>query len=558
MICLVATDLTEQKRHEEILAAERLARSILEQAAEAIVVCDTQGTIIRASQATFEILVDNPLFQAFENVFPLVLNESEQPGERFAIGEVLQGRSFQGLETILSTKHLPPSYLLLSATPLHSDGEEIIGCIITLADISEFKQIEAERERLLEESRRQNELLERLIETAPLGIAVLAGPEHRFILANPSQRRLFPTIPEFVGRTIAQVWPEQVKVFNSILDRVARTGEPQFAVDALLQTHSDLEPREAFFTFTYSLLNASRGDNAKILMLTVETTEQVKARRQIEAELKERQRIERELRESQDRLLMTTEAAEIGMWEWDALNKTLTSDERCKDLFNLPPETILTYQAFLEAIHPDDCQRVEEVAQAAVVEHALFEVEFCTLGADESVHWIYAKGNSIYNDGGDPIQMFGVAMDVTRRKAIEAEIRANQAHIEVQHRLIAQREQERQQIARDLHDGILQQLIALRFSMHALLMENSVPEAAEQIEEMQVVLLEQINELRDYAGLLRPNTLIQFGLVKALQSHLEAFQEKYPEIQIQFEETPIDSSCPKKPTWHCSGLLRKR
>ena len=51
VFCLVLTDLTEQKSHEQIAAAERLARLILEQAAGAIVVCDEQGRIIRASQA---------------------------------------------------------------------------------------------------------------------------------------------------------------------------------------------------------------------------------------------------------------------------------------------------------------------------------------------------------------------------------------------------------------------------------------------------------------------------------------------------------------------------
>src|SRR5437867_7552010 len=49
-VCLVVTDLTEQKRQEEILASETLARAILEQAAEAFVVIDTTGRIIRASQ----------------------------------------------------------------------------------------------------------------------------------------------------------------------------------------------------------------------------------------------------------------------------------------------------------------------------------------------------------------------------------------------------------------------------------------------------------------------------------------------------------------------------
>jgi len=57
--CLIVTDLREQKRNEEIVASERLARSILEQSAGAILVVDPTGEIIRASRAA-ERLADTP------------------------------------------------------------------------------------------------------------------------------------------------------------------------------------------------------------------------------------------------------------------------------------------------------------------------------------------------------------------------------------------------------------------------------------------------------------------------------------------------------------------
>ena len=47
---MVVTDLTEQKRNEAILAAEKLSSAILEQAADAIVICDKTGRIMRASK----------------------------------------------------------------------------------------------------------------------------------------------------------------------------------------------------------------------------------------------------------------------------------------------------------------------------------------------------------------------------------------------------------------------------------------------------------------------------------------------------------------------------
>jgi PAS domain-containing protein len=50
LFCLVISDLTDKKRHEALVSAEALGRAILEQAVDAIVVCDTRGRVIRASE----------------------------------------------------------------------------------------------------------------------------------------------------------------------------------------------------------------------------------------------------------------------------------------------------------------------------------------------------------------------------------------------------------------------------------------------------------------------------------------------------------------------------
>jgi PAS domain S-box-containing protein len=129
-----------------------------------------------------------------------------------------------------------------------------------------------------------------------------------------------------------------------------------------------------------------------------------------------------------------------------------------------------------------------------------------------------------------------IVIDITDRKQAEAEAHAQMIQIELQHRLIDQREQERIRIARDLHDGPVQALTGITFAVSGLLMGDCPPETAQQLEAMQKTIQEQINELRTYAGELRPPALAKFGLGNAIRSHLDTVQEKHPEVQIKFIE----------------------
>ena len=61
----------------KVVAEEQLARSILEQAAEAIIVCDERGGVIRASQAAQRFCEGSPLLRPFAEVFPLRTGASD-------------------------------------------------------------------------------------------------------------------------------------------------------------------------------------------------------------------------------------------------------------------------------------------------------------------------------------------------------------------------------------------------------------------------------------------------------------------------------------------------
>ncbi len=188
-LAVVVTDLTEQKRNEAIVAAEKLARSILEQAAEAILVCDDTGRITHASQAARRLCAQDPLLRPFGASFSLRLKD----GTPFGLAAPLRGETLHGIQARLEWDS-QACEMLVSAGPLRSSPDVIAGCIVTLTDISErirmeqalqakneelqsqAEELEAQAEELrsqAEELQHEHDLVARLLETSPAGIMLV-------------------------------------------------------------------------------------------------------------------------------------------------------------------------------------------------------------------------------------------------------------------------------------------------------------------------------------------------------------------------------------------------
>ena len=148
--CCIATDLTEQKRNADIHASERLARSILEQAADAIVVCSPSGEVIRASASACRLAVTDCIGKEFSEAFPLLQDDEPVPLDPSRLGCTLQS-----VEAILPGTE-GPRHLMVSAAPLFNADAEPLGCVITMVDITVLKAAESA---LKEADRRKDEFL---------------------------------------------------------------------------------------------------------------------------------------------------------------------------------------------------------------------------------------------------------------------------------------------------------------------------------------------------------------------------------------------------------------
>lgn len=141
-VCLVITDLTQHKRNEATLAAERLARSILEHATEAIIVCDPTGCIIRTSRGARRLVQGNPVGQSFAATYPLLTAPDAPIAGPDLVGAALSGQIVRGVEAELPGPDGQRHVVIVSAGPLYGAAEQIIGCVLSLTETSARKRAE--------------------------------------------------------------------------------------------------------------------------------------------------------------------------------------------------------------------------------------------------------------------------------------------------------------------------------------------------------------------------------------------------------------------------------
>ncbi len=157
-MCFIVTDLTEQKRNQEIVAAERLARSILDQAAGCVLVIDPAGKIIRASRAARKLAKGPVLLQQFDDVFRLRIKSDAIVGAAamdYTFNEIFTTVQRHGsISDVEATVRVPNGQSLdaiFSAGMLTGADEECLGCIVMMSDVSGLKRAEQEIRRLISE-----------------------------------------------------------------------------------------------------------------------------------------------------------------------------------------------------------------------------------------------------------------------------------------------------------------------------------------------------------------------------------------------------------------------
>ena len=233
----------------------------------------------------------------------------------------------------------------------------------------------------------------------------------------------------------------------------------------------------------------------------------------------DRRRDQEELHEAEEQLRLATEAGRVGLLDWDVLADERRCSGAMAEIYGYPPgEFNLSYEEFLERVHPDDRGRVRSTLDAAVAAGAPYELEFRIVRPAGDIRWVHAKGRVHSNEKGVFARMLGVSLDVTEKKQAEQE-RERLHSLEVGTYAEAA---ERERISRELHDRVAHSMGVAHQSLelYEALAEKDPVRAHSKLhtaKEMTKTALEQTRNLS--MELRRPET--ENGLVPALRDLLE-------------------------------------
>ncbi len=248
--------------------------------------------------------------------------------------------------------------------------------------------------------------------------------------------------------------------------------------------------------------------------------------------VRERDRVERELRASEDTLLATVWASDLGLWTWDLQTSVVRySDEYKAQLGYRPEEYADDFESWRSHVHPDDLERSLAVVQQSIDSGEVrMEMEFRLRHRDGSWRNILSRAQVRRDAQGRPVAMVGGHLDVTEFRRAQEALRE---HGETLEQLVSARTRELQaakeqaEAANQAKSEFLANMShELRTPMHAILsfsrlgsdklagQEPSLPKIGlylERIRQSGDRLLALLNDLLDLSKLEAGKMVYDFG-----------------------------------------------
>lgn len=250
--------------------------------------------------------------------------------------------------------------------------------------------------------------IEAIYNSAPIGLCVFDS-DLRYVRINNRLAEINGiSAEEHIGKTVGEIVPDLEDQAIAVAQEIFETGNTVLGREFNGVTPAKPGVIRTWIEQWYPIKNSNGhilGINAAVLEIT------------------DIKKAEKALKESEEKLRLAIAGADAGMWFWDLKNNDLEWTDRCNTIFGIEKAPEISYDLFLDAVHPNDRNIVNDAFENSLATINELKLEIRLLWPDGSLHWAYLIGRVYPDNEGNLKEMMGIVIDITDRKRVEAELR---------------------------------------------------------------------------------------------------------------------------------------
>jgi PAS domain S-box-containing protein len=365
---------------------------------------------IKMANAVYQELVDRKEEELVGKKLLEALPELAGQGIQELLESVLHtGIAYQGNEFKVGLKRhgrIEEAYFSFVYHPLLEADGRVSGVAVVAAEVTNI--VKSKKSLAETEIKFRN-----LVMQSRIAMGILRGADMVIELANDALLKIWKrSMDEVTGRKLIDVFPElHDQKFSRILRQVYQTGVAYEEKESLALADTGEGMIKNYVDLVYAPLAEPDGRIGGIMVNGVDVTQQVADREKI--------------KEEETRSRLAIDAANQGTFEWNLKTGDFIFSDRLAEIFGYTPSPVVTHKHLIERFHPED-KPIRDKANEDALHTGALKYELRVIWPDGSLHWLQIKGKISYNEQKEPVQMYGIGLDITDRMLAVQEIEKNE------------------------------------------------------------------------------------------------------------------------------------